>query len=65
MMADFALHHRQSTIGSYAPKTGEFCSARFTLDNNWYDLICLLYNLPSLFSLLDEFDEYVIDTLII
>lgn len=38
MMQDFSIHHSKSTIQSYSPKLGEFCSARFTLDNNWYVL---------------------------
>ncbi|KAJ3381528.1 hypothetical protein HDU92_005292 [Lobulomyces angularis] len=36
LMKDFSLHHSSAQNTSFLPKNGDVCSARFTLDNNWY-----------------------------
>ncbi|KAJ3120522.1 hypothetical protein HK098_004550 [Nowakowskiella sp. JEL0407] len=36
MMVDFANFHKTSNAPAYTPKTGEYVSAKFTADDQWY-----------------------------
>ncbi|KNC97787.1 uncharacterized protein SPPG_06784 [Spizellomyces punctatus DAOM BR117] len=36
LMADFSLHHKSAAAPPYQPRNGEYCSAQFGADDQWY-----------------------------
>ena len=40
LMSRFAQHHQSASSGSHQPRNGEYCSAQFSADDQWYDKGC-------------------------